>query len=117
MTEQKENIEKDAAVKAIKTVDVMKEAKEFVNDPEFSACLDTVMVLLANPDAARERTSALIVKLEAWALKFRIGFAAHMGIQSIKDNAKKNMYKELYQGLDNLADALKYMVKGWNEFR
>lgn len=112
-----DNIEKDPAVKAIKAIDFMQEAKNFINDEDFSNCIDTVLILIANPDASKERTSLLIVRLEAYAAMFRIGFAAHMGISSIKDNAKKNMYKELYQGLDNLSDALKYMVKGWNEFR
>ncbi len=112
-----DDVEKDKAVKVIKQIDFMKEAKEFVNDPDFTECIDTVMVLIVNPDAAKVRPTALIVRLEAWALFFRMGFASHMGISQIKDNAKKNIYKELYQGLDNLADALKYMVKGWNDFK
>ena len=112
-----DDVEKDAAVKALKQIDFMKEAKEFVDDPDFTECIDTVMILIVNPEAAKTRPTALIVRLEAWALMFRMGFASHMGISHIKDNAKKNIYKELYQGLDNLADALKYMVKGWNDFK
>ncbi len=101
----------NASLEGIKAIDFMQEAKEFIDDDDFTDALDTAMVLIVNPDAASERTSQLIVKLEAYALKFRIGFASHMGIAKIKDNHKKNMYKELYQGLDNLADALKYIAR------
>jgi len=112
-----ENIDRDPAVRGIKAIDFMSEAKKFVNDQDFSDCIDMAMVLIVNPETATVRTSALIVRLEAYALMFRVGFASHMGITSIKDNAKKNIYKELYQGLDNLSDALKYMVKNWNDFQ
>ena len=103
-------------VEGLKAIDFMQDAKEFIDDEDFSNALDLAMVLIVDPSRASERTSQLIVKLEAYALKFRIGFAAHMGIAKIKDNHKKNMYKELYQGLDNLADALKYIARngdGW----
>ncbi len=114
--EQVEDVSKDPAVQAIKAIDFIQSAKEFVNDEDFTNIIDTALILIAHPETITERPSALIVKLEAYALKFRMGYAAHMGIASIKDNAKKNIYKELYHGLDNLADALKYMVKNWNDF-
>lgn len=119
MTEKSDEVDvsRDPAVRGIKAIDFMKEAKDFVNDPDFSDCIDIALELIVNPDLAKVRTSHLIVRLETYAMMFRIGFASHMGIASIKDNAKKNIYKELYQGLDNLADALKYMVKNWNDFQ
>jgi len=109
--------ENEPAVKALKAIDFIQTAKDFIDDPDFTDCVDMALTLIVNPDAASVRTSQLIVKLEAYALIFRLGFASHMGIASIKNSARKNMYKELYQGLDKLADSLKYMVKNWNDFQ
>jgi hypothetical protein len=111
------DVDGQPAAQALKDIEYIRVSKEMLDDPDFTNCVDIALSLIVNPDAATIRTSALIVKLEAYALVFRLGFAAHMNIAEVKDNRKKNMYKELYQGLDNLSNSLKYMVKNWNDFQ
>ena len=89
------------------------ETSEFMEDENLDYVLDTVIRILHGdvPDPAK--VALVIVKLEAHALKFRTRYTSYMGFLKGTDDAnmKKNMYKELYTGIDRLVDALKYMVR------
>ena len=88
-------------------------AKEFVDDEEFGECLDLVVKLIAKPNVPQAQVAVVIVQLSAYAVKFRMMFTGHMSYLkgTTEANMKKNHYKELYTGLDNLVDALKYLLK------
>jgi hypothetical protein len=90
------------------------EAKEFMQDEDFGYTLDYVVKIIAEGgNIPRDKVAVAIVKLEAYALKFRMMFVGYMSYKkgTTEANMKKNHYKELYTGLDNLVDALKYLVK------
>ena len=89
-------------------------AKDFVEDDDFSECLDIVIKIIARQGTVPpQNVAALITQLSAYSVKFRMMFTGHMSYLKGTDeaNMKKNHYKELYHGLDNLVDALKYLVK------
>lgn len=88
-------------------------AKEFMEDEEFSKTLDFVIKIIAKPNVPQQQVAGVIVQLQAYAVKFRIQYGAHMSYLKGTDgaSAKKNLYKYLYDGIENLVDALKYLVR------
>lgn len=89
------------------------EVAEYMNDEDFGKVLDIGIRLMNGDVPEPSKVALLLVKLEAYAIKFRIMYSAYMGYMkgTQEANMKKNMYKELYTGVDKLADSLKYLVK------
>lgn len=89
------------------------EVTEFMEDEDFGQVLDMAIRIMAGDVPEQAKIAFVCVKLEAYAIKFRTLYSAYMGFKkgTIEANQKKNMYKELYTGIDRLVDALKYMVK------
>jgi phosphodiesterase/alkaline phosphatase D-like protein len=89
-------------------------AKDFMQDEDFSKTLDSVVKIIAEGgNVPKDKVAVLCVKLEAYAIKFRIMFTGYMSYLkgTTEANMKKNHYKEMYTGLDRLVDALKYLMK------
>lgn len=90
-----------------------KETTEFLDDQDVKAVLKTVLDIINGNDLDHNKIPLLMVKLEAYNIKFRDQFGAYMGrLKGTTDaNARKNHYKELYTGIDRLVDSLKYMIR------
>jgi hypothetical protein len=89
-------------------------AKEYMQDDDFSKTIDSVVKIISEGgNVPKDKVAVLCVKLEAYALKFRIMFTGYMSYLkgTTEANMKKNHYKEMYTGLDRLVDALKYLMK------
>lgn len=104
----------------LETVDAVQRNKDwlaewdgFVNDPELQEALDYAIKIIAKPNVPQPRVAALCVKLEAYALVFRMRYTEHMmWKKNGKDaSAKKNSYRSMYDGIDRLVDSLKYLMK------
>ena len=89
------------------------EASEFMKDDDFEKVLELVVKILAGDIPEPAKIAAICVRLEAYAIKFRMGYSAYMSYKkgTPEANMRKNHYKELYTGIDRLVDALKYLVK------
>lgn len=88
-------------------------AKDFMEDDDFSETLDLVVKIMAKPNVPPQQVGVLIVRLQAHAIKMRVMYGSYMSYLKGTDgaSAKKNLYKYLYDGIENLVDALKYLVK------
>ena len=88
---------------------------DHMQDKDFQDAVDLALTFLIAPDLppAPARVAVLMTQLSAYATLFRVQFANYMGFQKNDPdrNAKKNVYKELYQGIDNLVDSLKYLAR------
>lgn len=93
--------------------DWLEDWDEFMSDPEFQEVLNLAIKIIAKPNVPQPQIAVVCVRLEAYALVMRTRFAEYMGWRKGTTNAsaKKNAYKELYQGIDNLVSALKYLVR------
>lgn len=93
--------------------DWAEEIKEFMDDPDLSDTLDLVIKIIAKPNVPQANVAVVVVKLQALALKFRTQYNAYMGFKKGTTDAamRKNMYRGVYEGIDRLVDALKYLVK------
>jgi hypothetical protein len=89
------------------------EASDFMRDEDFEKVLELVIKLMANDIPEPAKVAAVCVRLSAYSIKFRMGYAAYMSYKkgTKEANMKKNHYKELYTGIDKLVDTLKYLVK------
>lgn len=90
-----------------------KSATDFMGDEDFGKVLDTAIRIISGDIPDHAKIALVMVKLQAYCIKFRVQYSAYMGyLKGTEDaNMKKNMYKELYTGTDRLVDALKYMVR------
>lgn len=88
-------------------------AKDFMDDEDFAATLDLAVKIIAKPNVPPQQVAVLIVQLQAYAVKFRVQYGAYMSYLKGTDgaSARKNIYKYLYDGIENLVDALKYLVR------
>lgn len=89
-------------------------ASEFMDDPEFTKTLGyVIMIISEGGNVPKDKVAVACVRLEAYALKFRIMFVGYMSYLkgTTEANMKKNHYKEMYTGLDRLVDSLKYLMK------
>lgn len=89
------------------------EVTEFMDDEDFGKVLDIAIRMMASEVPEPAKVAMVCVRLEAYAIKFRTMYSAYMGFKkgSVEANQKKNLYKELYTGIDRLVDSLKYLVK------
>lgn len=86
------------------------ELSGYMNDPEFTKALETIVKLMANPDIPPAKAVPLIVWCEALAGKFAM-LASYYAHVKKDDRAKKNMYFTGRDAMQRLADSLKYVVK------
>lgn len=91
----------------------VEEAQQSLEDEDVDKVLDLVVRMIGNDIPDPQKVAPIMVRLEAYNIKFRDRFSTYMGFQkgTTEANAKKNYYKELYTGIDRLVDALKYLVK------
>lgn len=89
------------------------EATDYMEDDDFGKVLDLVYRIINEGNVDITKVPLMLVRLEAYAVKFRMRYVAYMSFKKGTDeaNMKKNHYKELYTGLDRLVDALKYLAK------
>lgn len=90
-----------------------KETSDFMQDDSLDDVLNIVIRILNGEVPEPSKVAFVCVKLEAYALKYRTRYTSYMGFLKGTDDAnmKKNMYKELYTGIDRLVDALKYLMR------
>lgn len=113
MTTNNDKIESNPLIQSDK-LDWANESKAFMNDEDFSVTIDYVVKIIAEGgNVPKDKVGIACVKLEAYAIKFRMMYTGYMSYLkgSTEANMKKNHYKELYTGLDRLVDSLKYLVK------
>jgi hypothetical protein len=89
------------------------ETTAFLEDEDVKAVLKQVLEIINGDSVDHAKVPLLMVKLEAYNIKYRDRFAAYMGPLkgTTEANHKKNHYKELYIGIDRLVDSLKYMIR------
>lgn len=89
------------------------ETTAFLDDADVKAVLKQVLDIINGDSVDHAKVPLLMVKLEAYNIKYRDRFAAYMGPLkgTTEANHKKNHYKELYTGIDRLVDSLKYMIR------
>lgn len=94
-------------------IDYMTELDVFIDDGDFMKVLDLAVKMIAKPNIPHDKIVALVVQLEAYAVVFRTKFVAYQSFRKGEKNSthKKNMYKEIYTGIDRLVDALKYQLR------
>ena len=95
------------------TIDYMTELDVFIDDEDFMEVIGLTVKAIANPNIPHDKIAALCVRLEAYSLMFRTKFVAYQSFKKGEPNSthKKNMYKEIYTGVDRLVDALKYQIR------
>lgn len=89
------------------------EVEEFLDDENVLYALNSAVQMIAGQVPEPAKVALVLVKLEAISLMCRTQFSAYMSFKkgTTEANMKKNMYKELYTGIDRLVDALKYVAK------
>lgn len=100
----------DTTAETLNAVAEFAEISGYMNDPEFTQALETIVKIMANPDIPPHKAQALIVWCEAVAAKFAMLASYHAHIDKT-DRAKKNMYYTGKECMQRLADALKYIVR------
>jgi hypothetical protein len=115
MTVNNDKIEHNPLVQAdVLSTIWAQEAKDYMSDDEFSRTIDYVVKIIAEGgNVPKDKVGIACVKLEAYAIKFRMMYVGYMSYKkgTTEANMKKNHYKELYTGIDRLVDSLKYLVK------
>jgi hypothetical protein len=89
------------------------ELEQFIEDEDVNKVMDLVVKMIAGEMPESAKIAPIMVRLEAFNIKFRTQFSAYMSYKkgTSEANMKKNHYKELYTGIDKLVDTLKYLVK------
>lgn len=90
------------------------DSTEYMDDEDFGKVLDlAIRIIAGREDLEHQKVAMLCVRLEAYAIKFRMMYTAYMSYKkgTLEANMKKNHYKELYIGTDRLVDSLKYLIR------
>jgi FPC/CPF motif-containing protein YcgG len=89
------------------------EVEEFLDDENVLYALNAAVQMISGQIPEPSKVALVVTRLEAISLMCRSQFAAYMSFKkgTTEANMKKNMYKELYTGIDRLVDALKYVAK------
>lgn len=114
LTEKWDRIEDNPLIMVSELKEVWaQETSEFMEDEGVDEVLNTAIKIMAGNVPDQAKVAFVCVKLEAYALKFRTRYTSYMGpLKGTQDaNMKKNMYKELYTGIDRLVDSLKYLMR------
>jgi hypothetical protein len=85
----------------------------FIDDPEFAKVLALATDIMDGSIPDQEKVARIIVRLEAYAMKFRMQKNAYMSYLKGTDeaNQKKNFYFSMIEGIDRLCDGLKYLAR------
>ena len=87
----------------------------YMNDVHLDKSLAIVVKLLMNPDVPSAKAPFLIIELQAMSTKFAMMASVYSTIAKDKagteNNNKKNIYYSAKESIDNLVDALKYVVR------
>lgn len=85
----------------------------YTGNEELGRLLDLCAMIISGNMPETGKIIYTISKLEAMAAVMRMEYVAYMSLYKGTDNAnmKKNFAKEGYMAVDNLAAALKYLVK------
>lgn len=89
------------------------ELSEFIDDKAVDEVIQTALKMMNDEFPDHDKIARVCARLEAFNIKFRTQFSAYMSYKkgTTEANHKKNMYKELYTGIDRLVDSLKYMIR------
>lgn len=89
------------------------EVQEFLGDEDVVYALNAAVQMISGQVPEPSKVALVVTRLEAISLMCRTQFSAYMSFKkgTTEANMKKNMYKELYTGIDRLVDALKYVAK------
>lgn len=95
------------------TIDYMTELDVFIDDEAFMDVMGLAVKMIAKPNNPAPKVADICVKLQAYSIIFRSKFVAYQSFRKGEKNsvAKKNLYKEMYSGIDKLVDALKYQMR------
>lgn len=86
------------------------EISEYMDDEELTALLVTVAKIIANVDLPPDQVPAVIVKLQAYGVKFSILASWYTNVKK-NEREKKNIYYSAKESTDRLVDSLKYMAR------
>lgn len=105
--------EDDSVLSMASTVTELNELSAYLNDPDVDDAMDKLINLIARPQVTPKVVAPLIVKLQALSVKFNLQSKYYMLYSNDKEEKtkKKNTYASLSDGLEKLANALKYLVK------
>lgn len=109
-------MENNEIIELISKVDEFIEISElFDNDRDIDVTLSKIVRLIANPDLEPKSAQYAIVHLQALATKFAIqaSYFKNMSKPSpgTDEYKRKNMLFSIVQALENLVQALKYLIK------
>jgi hypothetical protein len=85
----------------------------YLKDEDVDSAMAKIINLVARPDVPPKLVAPLIVKLQALSVKFNLQAKYYMlySVEKEEKIKKKNTYLSLSDGLEKLANALKYLVK------
>ena len=86
------------------------EVAKYLDDPQVTEALGLIVKLMQSPDVPPQKAGPLIVKCEALGAKFKTMATYHTHINKV-DRQKKNVLYSLAQSMEQLASALKYLLK------
>lgn len=96
----------------VSEVTELNDISEFMQDESLDEMLGIVLKLILKPDVPAKVAAPLIVQLQAMSLKYRMQAKHYMLFEkSAEGNKKKNIYMTASEGLKEVVDALKYLVK------
>ena len=89
------------------------ELSEFIQDKAVDEVIGQALKMMNDEFPDHDKIARVCARLEAFNIKFRSQFSAYMSYKkgTTEANMKKNMYKEIYTGIDRLVDSLKYMIR------
>lgn len=84
-----------------------------LDDEDLSDTLNTVIKLIAKPDIPSSVVVPLIVKLQAYAVSFKMKAKYYMlyNKDGVDAGKRKNTYISISEALKDLVDSLKYLAK------
>lgn len=86
------------------------EVAEYLDDPQVTEALTLIVKLMGSPDVPPQKAGPLIVRVESLGAKFKTMAIYHTHINKT-DRARKNVLYSLAQSMEQLASALKYLLK------
>ena len=86
------------------------EISDFMQDEELTNLLITVAKIIAGVDLPPDQIPQLIVKLQAYSVKFAMAASWYTNVKK-NEREKKNLYYSAKESTDRLVDSLKYMAR------
>lgn len=89
------------------------EIGDFLDDDDVRKTLVKVVNIVQDPKMSSDRATALMVRLQALAFKFKMQGKHYMfkGKKGPEESMKKNYYLSLAEETDKLVSVLKYIIK------